>query len=126
MTREEFNQQFEPIYRTNPAAVEACIKELTQLICKVIDKKTGVFSYDDLFKEVRPLMPNMADLGINEMLANETVRMAISETVDCRCRPFTDAEQELKMLQTIIKEMEKQGFEKAGEALAYLHKQQLN
>lgn len=126
MNPEQLNQQFEPIYRANPDAVNSYLKGITDLVLDAMDRQTGVCSYEDLFNEIHPLMPNAADLGIGPALADNLAQMMIEKTVDYRSRPLPDADAELAMLNKIIETMKQHGLKTAGEAIAYLHKQQIN
>lgn len=120
------NQQFEPIYRANPDAVNFYLQGIIELVLDAMDRKTGVFCYEDLFNEIHPILPNAEDLGIDRMLADNLARMLIEQTVDYRARPLPDSDAELAILNKIIDVMKQRGFETAGEAIAYLHKQQFN
>ena len=126
MTLEKLNAQFEPIYRANPDAVDSIMRETTRLICAAMGRQTGVCSYDMLFDEVRPAMPSGADVGISPALADGILRLMIQQTVEQRSRFLPDAEHELAMLNRIAETMQRHGFETVGEAIAYLHKQQIN
>ena len=126
MTLEKLNAQFEPIYRANPDAVESVMRETADLICEAMDRQTGVCSHDMLFDEVRPAMPSGADVGISPALADGILRRMIQHIVDARSQPFLEAEHELAMLNRIMETMERHGFKTAGEAIAFLHKQQIN
>lgn len=126
MTLEKLNAQFEPIYRANPAAVESVMRETADLIREAMDRQTGVFSDDALFDEVRPAMPSGADFGISHDLADGILRLLIRQTVEHRSRLLPDTQHELAMLNRIAEIMERHGFKTAGEAIALLHKQQIN
>lgn len=126
MTIERLNAQFEPIYRANPDAVEAIMQETGDLICAVMERQTGVFSYDLLFNEVRPVMPSGADVGISSAMADSILRLMIQQIVKHRSRSFMDAGHELAMLNRIAETMKQYGFKTAGEAIEFLHKQQIN
>ena len=126
MPLEKLNAQFEPIYRANPVAVESIMREIADLILEAMDRQTGVFSYDMLFDEVRPAMPGGADFGISSALADGILRLMIQQTVEHRSRLLPDTQHELAMQNRIIEIMERHGFKTAGEAIAFLHKRQLN
>jgi len=126
MTLEKLNAQFEPVYWANPDAVESFMQETADLICTAMDRQTGVYSYDLLFDEVRPAMPSGADVGISPALADGILWLLIQRTVELRSRFLPDAEHELEMLNRITETMQRHGFKTAGEAIAYLHKQQIN
>lgn len=123
------NQRFQSAYQANPDAVRSMMTTTAELVCDAMERQTGVYSYDVLFNEVRPVMPNAAELGITHQLADEILRNMIQSIVDLKCQlPATAAESEKEraMVDRIIETMERHGFKTAGEALAFLRKQQLN
>lgn len=126
MNFENLNAQLEPICRAHPDAIKSIVETTTRLIVKAMDRKTDAFSLDELFAEVRPIMPSGGDIGMSASLSDGLLRMLIEETVDYRSRPTMSTEQELAMLNQIIETMERHGFKTAGEAIAFLRQKQAN
>lgn len=126
MNTEQLNQQFEPIYRANPDAVKSYMEIIADSVCIAIKKQAGPFTDAMLFEQVRPSIPNAADLGICPALANGIARRIIGQTIEHFSRPLLDTETERRLLTQIAETMEKHGFKTAGEAIAYLHRQQIN
>lgn len=126
MNTEQLNQQFEPIYRANPDAVKSYMEIIADSVCVAIKGQTGVFTEETLFKQIRQSIPDAADLGICSMLADGITRKIIAQSVEILSGPGSDADTELRMLGEIAKTMEKRGLETPGEAIAYLHRQQIN
>lgn len=125
MNLEELNK-LEHFYRTNPNGISSYLNEVAVLVSAAMNRQTGVFSHDDLFDEIRPRMPSAADLGISPALADSVAQMIIEKTVDYRSRPLPDSDAELEMVNKIVGVMERYGFKTAGEAIEFLHRQQIN
>lgn len=122
MNTEQLNQQFEPIYRANPDAVKSYMEIIADSVCIAIKKQAGPFTDAMLFEQVRPSIPNAADLGICPALADGLARLLIAQTIEQLSFP----EAERNRLSQIAETMKKHGFKTAGEATAYLHRQQIN
>lgn len=114
------------------ALINPSIQEMTRVALSLIEpamkRKTDVFSYDDIFQEVRPLMPTSDLPWMTPKEVDMLVRQCISEVVGARSidRCFDSPEDELPFLSKLADTMKQQGFETAGPALAFLQKRQIN
>lgn len=101
---------------------------IVTLVEAAMNRKTGPFSYDDLFNEVRPAMP-VSDLPwMTPALIDKMVRNTIKEVVEAKSldRCFDSPDEELKFLDTVLTVMKQRGFETAGQALEYLQRKSMN
>ena len=122
-------RQFESIYQANALGVTAFMRELANRVHSVMKRITGVVSYEEIFHQARTTIPNAGDLGITPVLTDYILRSVIKQAVLLQSQPPVTAEEceeELVMLDRVIEAMKKHGFKTAGEALAFLKKQQLN
>lgn len=109
-------------------AIEAMVTEVLPLIKAAIRRKTGVYTYSEIFDEVRPLMPASDLAWLDSKSIDNIVRGSIEQYIDSNSlsRCFSSPKEEVAFLEKLGDCMDKHGFETAGPALELLRKQQLN
>ena len=114
------------------ALIAPSVREMAQIALSLIkpamQRKTGAFSYDGIFNEVRPLMPASDLPWMTPKEVDMLVRQTIAAVVDARSidRCFDSPEDELAFLSKVTDTMKQQGFETAGQALAFLKRREIN